>query len=340
MDTQRPMFGWAEEHRERIGFGLQVFARDDDPEPGKRVLAAGSLAEELGFDAFFLGDHPAYAPEPWLHLAVLAASTERIRLGSIVSCAGYRPPVMTARLAADLDNLSGGRLILGLGIGWNAAEFAQLDFPFPPVHERQAALEEAITIIRGVWGEEPFTFRGRYHATVDERVFPPPVQRPGPPLVLAGGGEKVTLRQVARYADACNFGQGRNIGAARSVDDVRRKFAVLRRHCEEIGRPYDDVLRTHFTTWLMLSETEAEAQAKLNRYYPEGLNEDQRYTRVAADPDGAVAYFQTLADAGVQYFVVQSLDAADEETFRLLAREVAPRVKPRPEPNQTRSARA
>ncbi len=327
METQLPMFNWVEDHRGRVSFGLQVFPQPDDPEPTKRVLAAGRLAEELGFDAFFIGDHPAYAPEPWLHLAVLAATTERIRLGSIVSCAGYRPPVMTARLAADLDNLSGGRLLLGLGIGWNGAEFAQLGLPFPPVGERQAALEEAITVIRGVWGPEPFTFRGRYHHTTEERVTPPPIQRPGPPLILAGGGERVTLRQVARFADACNFGQGRNIGAARTPDDVRRKFAVLRRHCEEVGRPYDDVLRTHFTTWLMLAEDEASAQAKLARYYPEGLTDEQRFTRIAATPDGAIAYFQALADAGVQYFVVQSLDAADVETFRLLAREVAPRVK-------------
>ena len=328
MASQRPLLGWVEEHRERIGFGLQAVARADDAEPGRRVLAAGRLAEELGFDAFFLGDHPAYAPEPWLHLGILAATTERIHLGSIVLCAGYRPPVMIARLAADLDNVSGGRLILGLGIGWNAAEFAQLDLPFPPVPERQAALEEAIAVIRGVWGPEPFTFDGRYHRTVDERVVPPPVQRPGPPLVLAGGGEKVTLRQVARLADACNFGQGRNIGAARTPEDVRRKFEVLRRHCDEVGRPYEEILRTHFTTWLMLGETEAAAQSKLNRYYPDGLTEDQRFTRIAADPDAAVAYFQALADAGVQYFVVQSMDAADAETFRLLAEEVMPRVVP------------
>ncbi len=319
---------WVEQRRDRVGFGLQVFARPDDPFPARRILAAGRLAEEVGLDAFFLGDHPAYGPEPWLHLGVVAATTDRIGLGSIVACAGYRSPVLMARLAADLDQLSEGRHLLGLGIGWNATEFAQLGLPFPAVPDRQAALVEAITIIRGVWGGVPFTFEGRYHATVAEQVLPSPVQPLGPPLILAGAGERVALRVVATYADACNFGPGHATGLARTPDDVRRKLAVLRRHCDEVGRPYDQVLRTHFTTWLMLAETEAAARAKLDRYYPAGVSEEQRYSRVATTPAGAIAYYQALVDAGMQYFVVQSLDAADEETFRLLAEEVAPRVRP------------
>lgn len=328
MERQIPMFTWVEEHRGRISFGLQVFARPDDPAPTSSVLAAGQLAEDLGYDAFFIGDHPAYATERGVHLAAVAAATRRVRLGSVVNCVGYRHPVLLARLAADLDHISNGRLILGLGIGWNAAEFAQLGLPFPAVPDRQAALEEAITIIRGVWGPEPFTFHGLHYATVAERVAPAPLQRPGPPLLIAEAGERVTLRQVARFADACNFGPGANSGSARTADAVRRKLAVLRRHCDELGRPYDDILRTHFTTWLMLATDEAAAQAKLDRYYPHGLSADQRLARVVGTPEMAVAYYQALADAGIQYFVVQIPDASDVETIRLLATDVAPHVKP------------
>ncbi len=326
MEGRTPMVSWVDEHRDRIGFGLQVFPRPDDPAPARRVLEAGHLAEALGLDAFFIGDHPAYAPEPWLHLAALAATTERIRLGSIVSCALYRHPVMTARLAADLDHLSSGRVLLGLGIGWNAAEFAQLGILFPPVPERQAALEEAIAIIRGVWGPASFSFQGRHFSTSDEQVIPPPKQTGGPPLIIAGGGERVTLRQVARFADACNFGPGHATGQVRSPDDIQRKLAVLRQHCDDVCRPYTDILRTHFTTWLMLAEDEAGARVKLDRYYPEGLDEEKRFSRVALTPDAAVAYYQALADVGMQYFVIQTLDASDTETIRLLATEVAPRV--------------
>jgi alkanesulfonate monooxygenase SsuD/methylene tetrahydromethanopterin reductase-like flavin-dependent oxidoreductase (luciferase family) len=294
------------------------------------MLAAGRLAESLGLDAFFIGDHPAYAPEAWLHLGALAVQTTRIRLGSIVICAGYRPPVLTARLAADLDNLSAGRFILGLGHGWNAAEFAQLGLPFPPVPERQAALAEAIEIIRGVWGPEPFSYRGRYHSTESERIVPSPRQLPGPPLVLAGAGERTALRLVARYADACNFGPGHATGLARTSADVRRKNDLLDRYCRDEGRDPRDLLRTHFTSWLMIAPTEAEARAKLDRYYPEGINEEQRHSRVVGAPAQVAAYYQELVAAGMEYFVVQILDAGDTETLELLAHEVIRAVQPAP----------
>jgi alkanesulfonate monooxygenase SsuD/methylene tetrahydromethanopterin reductase-like flavin-dependent oxidoreductase (luciferase family) len=320
---------WVRSFRNRVGWGLQAFARPDDPAPAARILAAGRLADSLGFDAFFIGDHPAYAPEAWLHLGALAVQTSQIRLGSVVLCAGYRAPVLTARLAADLDNLSAGRAILGLGHGWNAAEFAQLGFPFPPVPERQAALAETVEIIRGVWGPRPFTYHGRYHSTVNEQIVPPPLQQPGPPIIHAGAGERTALRLVARYADACNFGPGHATGLARTMDDVRRKNAVLASYCREIGRSPTDVLRTQFTTWLMLAPTREATQAKLDHYYPQGVNEEQQFSRVAASPARAVAYYQALVDAGRDYFVVQTLDAADTETIELLAREVIPHVHSR-----------
>ena len=152
---------WVRRFHDAVGWGLQAFALPADPDPAASIMAAGRSAEALGFDGFFIGDHPAYAPEAWLHLAALAVQTARIRLGSVVLCAGYRSPVLTARLAADLDNLSGGRCILGLGHGWNAAEFAQIGLPFPPVPRRQEALAETVQIIRGVWGSEPFSIQGR-----------------------------------------------------------------------------------------------------------------------------------------------------------------------------------
>lgn len=323
---------WVRQFHSRVGWGLQAIPAPDDPNPTSQVMAVGRLAEALGFDAFFLGDHPAYAPEVWVHLAALAVQTSRVRLGSVVLCAGYRSPVLTARLAADLDNLSGGRFILGLGHGWNATEFAQLGLRFPPVPERQAALAESIEIIRGVWGPEPFSYRGHYHSTERERVVPPPVQQPSPPLILAGSGERTALRLVARYADACNFGPGHATGLVRTADEVRRKNALLDRHCRELGRDPRTVLRTHFTSWLMLAPTEAAARAKLDHYYPAGINEEQRFSRVVGTPAQVATYYQSLVDAGMEYFVVQTLDAADTETIELLAREVIPRILPAPRP--------
>ena len=319
---------WVRQFDDRVGWGLQAIALPGDPDAAQSMLAAGHLAEKLGFDGFFIGDHPAYAPEVWLHLAALAVQTTRIRLGSVVLCAGYRLPVLTARLGADLDNLSGGRFILGLGHGWNAAEFAQLGLPFPPVSRRQEALAEAIEIIRGAWGPEPFTFHGTHHSTEREQILPPPRQEPGPPLILAGAGERTALRLTARYADACNFGPGHATGLVRTPEDVRRKNAIVDERCQELGRDPRSVLRSHFTSWLIVASTPEKARAKLDYYYPEGISEEQRFSRVVGSPDQVAAYYQSLVDVGMQYFVVQTLDATDTETIELLAREVMPAVVP------------
>jgi alkanesulfonate monooxygenase SsuD/methylene tetrahydromethanopterin reductase-like flavin-dependent oxidoreductase (luciferase family) len=322
------MHEWVAARRDGIRFGLQVFALPTDPEPTKHVLQAGLLAEELGFDAFFIGDHPGYATEPSVHLAAIAAQTSRIGLGSIVNCVYHRHPAMLARLAGDLDHISNGRFILGLGIGWNEAEFKQLGIPFPAVRERQQALDEALQIITGMFGPEPVDFFGRNWWTEGGHYQISTVQQPQPPIVVAGSGEKVTLRQVAQYADACNFGPGRNTGAVRGDEGIQHKFDVLRRHCDAIGRPYDDILRTHFSSWTMVAPTEEEARAKLKRYYPDGLTEEQEITRIVGNPEQVAAYYQSLADAGMQYFVIQVLDATDHETFHLLANEVMPNVRP------------
>jgi alkanesulfonate monooxygenase SsuD/methylene tetrahydromethanopterin reductase-like flavin-dependent oxidoreductase (luciferase family) len=327
----QPTHPWVEEYRTRVGFGIQVFPIDTRTDLGRHLLAAGQLAETLGFDAFFAADHPAWGLEGWIHLAALVVKTERIRLGSHVNCIFYRHPVMLARLAADLDQMSQGRLILGLGCGWDANEFANLGMPFPPASERQAALEEAITMIRGVWGAEPFTFHGRYFSTTGTQVTPPPLQRPGPPLLIGGGGERVTLRQVAQYADACSLGSFGMVGGEPTAGGIRRKLAVLRQHCYALGRPFDTILRTHFTGWLILAEDEARLSAKLQHYFPDGLEE--RFSgpwsgfALAYTPEQAVTYYQALVEAGIQYFIVQTLDAADEDTMRLLAEQVVPAIK-------------
>jgi alkanesulfonate monooxygenase SsuD/methylene tetrahydromethanopterin reductase-like flavin-dependent oxidoreductase (luciferase family) len=307
---------------------VQAVAWNDDPDPSRSVIRTGKLCDELGYDAFFIGDHPGYQTEPFLHLGAIAAQTSRIRLGSVVNCVYHRHPVMHARLTADLDRISSGRVILGLGIGWNEGEFAQLGIPFPSVPERQAALDEAIEIINGVWGPEPFTFAGKHWWTERGHVLPRPLQEPSVPLMIAGAGERVTLRQVAQYADACNFGSGRNVGRVKEAADFRRKFDILRAHCDRLGRSYDAILRSHFTTWLVVRRTAEEAAARWRHYYPNGMTEDQRATRIGGSPEQITAYFQELADAGMQYFVVQILDAADEETMHLLATEVMPNIYP------------
>jgi alkanesulfonate monooxygenase SsuD/methylene tetrahydromethanopterin reductase-like flavin-dependent oxidoreductase (luciferase family) len=318
---------WVERYEHRIGVALQGGATLSDPDPTGVIMRAGLLAEETGLDGFFMGDHPGNSPEVFVHLAALARETRTISLGSIVFCIYHRHPVMFARQIADLDQLSNGRALIGLGIGWNAPELARLGVNLPGIPERQRALSEYVRIIEGVYGHEPFSFSGETFTTANAEIYPRPIQEPRPPIVIAGAGEKVTLRQVAQFADACNFGASANTGAVRDAGDVARRFGVLRKHCEEIGRPYDEILRTHFTSWIFIAETERAVQAKKATYFPDGLTEEQQYTRIFGTPDQIVDYCAELVDAGVQYFVMQTQDASDTETIELLGREVAPRVR-------------
>ena len=176
--------------------------------------------------------------------------------------------------------------------------------------------------IRGLWGPEPFRFDGRYYRANDANV-PAPVQRPEPPLVLAGAGEKVTLRQVARLADMANFGPG-PAGGVDTPDEARHKHEVLKRHCDQAGRPYEDVLRSLFSHWVMVAPTEREVADKVSRYFPNGLDEFWGKYLIAGTPEQIVELFQAYADAGVQHFDCQVLDAEDVETFTLLMQQVGP----------------
>lgn len=316
---------WVIERRDDVRFGVQVFPLSNDPNPSATAIAAGLVAEEAGLDAFFIGDHPGYHIDPWLHLAAVAVQTERVSLGSVVNCVMHRHPAMLGRLAADLDRISGGRCVLGLGIGWNKPEFAQLGIAFEPVPARQRALDEAIRILDGMFDDEPVDLDGEAWTTTGAHVGKALARR-RPPLLVAGAGDK-TLRQVARAADVSNFGSSTNTGNVREGAAPER-LAFLDRACAEVGRDPADILRSHFTSWLMLGETREAAVAKRDRYYPDGLTEEQRRTRIVGTPEDATAYFRGLVSQGFQYLVVQVQDAGDVETIRLLGTEVAPSLRP------------
>jgi alkanesulfonate monooxygenase SsuD/methylene tetrahydromethanopterin reductase-like flavin-dependent oxidoreductase (luciferase family) len=322
---------WITRFRDRIGYGIQLGSRSGAGGPSHQLLPAAQLADGLGFDAVFLGDHPAWAPEPWVHLTAIALSTERIHLGPMVAAAPYRNPLLTARIVSDLDHLSGGRVINGLGIGWNAAEhglgtneFDRMGLPYPAARERQAALDEAITIIEGLWGDAPFTFRGEHHSVADANV-PPPLQRPAPPLVIAGAGDG-TLRQVARHADIANFGPGPT-GGIDSAGAARERLDVLRRHCDAIGRDPETVLCSYFTHWLLLAGTERAVAAKVARYFPDGLDAFWGAYLVAGTPAQVAAYYQPFLDVGIRFLDLQVLDPEDDETIRLVIDALAPRLR-------------
>lgn len=280
-------------------------------------------AEALGFDSYWTPDHPLILPDAWTTLAALAVQTDRIRLGTLVTCAAYRHPLLLARLVTDIDRISQGRFVLGMGIGDMPDEFARLGLPYRSTRDRLQALEDAIRIVYGVWDDAPFSYHGT-HFGVEAAHMQPPAQTPHVPLLIGGAGERTTLRQVARYADVTNFGPHDFTGGASTPDEVRRKLEILRRYCDDIQRPYQTILRSHYVILLQLAPTRVALQEKVQRL-PESLVAAFRAGMLAATPAEAIAYYRALADVGMQYFIV-AIPGSDVETLRLFGEQVMPEV--------------
>jgi alkanesulfonate monooxygenase SsuD/methylene tetrahydromethanopterin reductase-like flavin-dependent oxidoreductase (luciferase family) len=297
---------WVSEGSSRIRFGIAYGPRSDWP----TLRSFVELVEGLGFDSYWTMDHPVSGFDAWSSLAAVATVTDRIRIGPLVSCVYYRSPAMLARLAADVDHLSGGRLVLGVGGGNHAREFERLGIPFPGTAERLAAVEETLRTVQELWA--------------DDRVRPRPIQQPHVPVLIAGGGEKVTLRQVAQYGDASNFSPHAHAGSAFGAEDIQRKLEALRWHCETFDRPYETVLKTHVTVPVVLAETPAALADKLARI-PEGIRRSYASSTLAGLPENIVSYYRELAEAGITY-VIAGIYGDDRETVGLLAEQVMPHL--------------
>jgi F420-dependent oxidoreductase-like protein len=231
-----------------LGIHVVGFTDQETAEIGPTLARTGRAAEAAGastltvMDHYFQMDAMAPAEDPMLEgytaLGFLAAHTETVRLGLLVTGVSYRLPGLLAKIVTTLDVLSGGRAQLGIGAAWYEREHRGLGVPFLPVAERFERLEETLQICLQMWDPaDNGPFAGR-HFTLDETLCsPPPLSQPRPPILIGGGGEQKTLRLVARYADACNL-------FAASPDDVAHKLDVLARHCEDAGRDPATVRRT------------------------------------------------------------------------------------------------
>ena len=310
---------WASLGTQRLRFGI-IAATQSWPQ--MRDLA--QMAEGLGFDSFWRVDHPMGSHDCWTTLAALAAVTQTIRLGTHVSCVAYRSPVLLARMAADIDAISNGRLVLGLGSGDAPREFQQLGLAYPTTKERQAALEEAIRIIHPLLRGETVTFAGTYHQADGAQLRPPPVQQPYIPLLIGGGGERTTLRYVAEYADVSSMSAASWAGGAYTPAEAGHKFQVLQRRCEEVGRPSSSILRATHLSPLILAETETRVQAKLDRFPKARLSFLEQIV-IATTPGEAIKRMQALVDAGFRYFLC-GIGGLNEATLTLLAQQVLPAI--------------
>jgi F420-dependent oxidoreductase-like protein len=302
-----------------------------EPQQGAdyQTLRTVALAtEELGFDAFFRSDHylkigdvPGL-PGPtdsWVTLAALAVETSRIRLGTMVTAATFRLPGPLAITVAQVDQMSGGRVELGLGSGWYEAEHTAYGIPFPSLGERFDRLEEQLAIITGLWttGEgETFSFDGAHYQLTDSPALPKPAQRPRPPVLIGGTGPRRTPRLAARFADEYN-------AQFRSVADSAAAFARTREACEAVGR-YPDSMTYSVAQTVCCGKDEAEFRRRAAAIGREP--EDLRENALGGTPGEIAAKIAAFAEIGAERVYLQVVDLGDLDHLELLASDVAPQV--------------
>src|SRR5438309_3970381 len=244
------------------GWRMDLVGIPDPVEAYETMTRVAQEAEALGFDSIWLYDHFHTVPTPtqevtfecWTSTAALARDTKRVRIGQMVTCNGYRNPALLAKMASTVDTLSHGRLNFGIGAGWYEQEFRAYGYDFPDGPTRLRQLREAVQIILKMWTEELANFEGKYYRVQDAINQPKGVQKPHIPLLIGGGGEKVTLKIVAEFADACNIGH-------LDAEGLARKFSILKQHCENVGRDYNSIHRTVLFN-CAIAETDQEAMAK------------------------------------------------------------------------------
>lgn len=297
----------------------------------RRILA---LAERLHFPSVFRSDHYFIGPqqdslEAYLSFVMAASETQSIRFGPLVSPVTFRSPVDVARMAAQLDLLSGGRFVMGLGAGWNEAEHRAYGIAFPPVKERFDRLEESINVMKTLWAPGPGSYAGAHYQLVAADCQPKPAAG-RPPILIGGGGEKRTLKLVARYADEWN-------GVNLTADTYRQKTSVLARHCEAEGRD-PSTIRRSMMAFAIVGPTDADIEHATQRLMsmwgvPAGTSPaDYRTTAkargiISGRTDEVVETLGKLAELGLQEVQFQHFNFDDDSVPEFLAAEIAPRVK-------------
>ncbi|HMC36513.1 MAG TPA: LLM class F420-dependent oxidoreductase, partial [Actinomycetota bacterium] len=287
-----------------LGLQIPSFTYPGGPsELGGKLAEIGRAAEDAGYRSIWVMDHyfqieyvgPTELEmlEAYTTLGYLAAATSRVELGTLVTGVTYRHPGLLGKIVTTLDVLSGGRAWLGIGGAWFEREHRALGVPFPPPAQRLERLEEALQICLQMWSEDNGPFEGKHYRLEETLNSPQALSRPHPPILIGGGGEKKTLRLVARYADACNLFP--------PPEQIRHKLAVLREHCEREGRDFDSIEKT-----AMYSIDVGRGGARV---------------------DQVIEDLRSLAGAGVQTALGSVRGVADIEPLEIVGREIIPRIK-------------
>jgi len=307
------------------GWKMDLVGIGDPIEQYEAMTAVAQAADAGPWDSVWVYDHFHTVPEPtlettfecWTVSATLARDTERVRIGQMVGCNGYRNPALYAKIASTVDAASHGRLNAGIGAGWYEHEWRAYGYGFPEVPERMRMFREAVQIIDKMWSEDRPTFSGRHYA-IDGPINEPKGAVPGRkiPLWIGGGGEKVTLKLVAQYGGACNVG--------RDPEVCRHKLEVLKGHCEDVGRDYGEIIRSAEADVFLLRDGEDPEDATAHVRGSGSFDQFARGTLIGT-PEQVRSHVQALVDAGIDYVIVYMRGLAhDREPIERFAEEVIP----------------
>jgi F420-dependent oxidoreductase-like protein len=280
--------------------------------------------EALGFDSVWVCDHLQGVPAPqldileaWSLLAAVAAVTERVELGTLVTPPGFRNPAVLAKQAATVDVIAGGRVVMGLGSGWAEPEFTGYGLPFPPVADRMEALRETAELLPLLWTDEQVTYEGRFARAVDAHCAPKPPRRP--PILIGGSGEKVLLRIAAQHADIWN-------NLAVTQHQLEHKIGVLRDHCAAVGRDFGEITVSQQCNVVLVADQadEAEALAKAARIYGPAVGAHLEEHGIWGTPARVIEGIERHVALGCTHFVMELFGRDTRAPARLFADQVFP----------------
>jgi len=308
------------------GWKMELAGIDGAAAKWNKAVEIAVLAEELGYDSIWVYDHFHNVPRPaheavfecWTTIAAISQRTSRVRLGQMVGCNSYRNPAVLAKITSTVDVISGGRLDWGIGAGWYENEYKGYGFEFPKPKDRIGMLNESVEIVRSMWTQTETDYDGRYYKVSRANCDPKPLQQPHPPIWIGGGGEQLTLRVVAKYADYSNFGG--------KPEEWARKREILKGHCKAVGRDEETIGKT-WSPEVFIRSTEAEVVAAGTKSLWGEPFEAWRDANLVGTPEQVSEKIQTYVDLGCTGFIPWCPDYPSTETMELFAQHVMPNFR-------------
>jgi F420-dependent oxidoreductase-like protein len=304
----------------KVKFGVMLRQEKID---FKSIRETAKLCDDLGYHSVWFYDHilgmgaiDQDIYESWTLMSALSTVTSRARIGTLVLCNSFRHPSLLSKMAATLDNISGGRLEFAIGAGWLEPEYRAYGYPFLDTTTRIEQLREAVKIIRAMWTEGNATFNGKYYRVKEAYSNPKPVQKPMP-IIIGGSGEKYLLRVVAELADGWNC-------PASAAAEYDRKLNALKNHCRAVGRDINEIEISEQTV-CVITKDKTELTEKLEKAQKRyGFFGDIEKTGIVGTPDECIERIRRKAEKGVSKFTIFFSDIMNPDTLRFFAKEVIP----------------